>query len=106
MTRHSEENTKIIVTHNHTYNSARETNRGDISRRGGQRSGYADSSNTNSDTIGIGIVSGPLNVGVLGEGCMFDAPDGYLPGGLMSTLNFPITSFESMVPHKLSTNPR
>ena len=59
-----------------------------------------------ADTIGTGIVSGPLNVGVLGEGCIFDAPDGYRPGGLMSTLNVPITSFESMVPPKLSTNPR
>ena len=40
--------------------SVRETNRGDISRRGRHRSEHADSSNTNCDTIGKAIVSGPL----------------------------------------------
>ena len=61
--------------------SLREPNRGDISRRGGHRSGNADSSGANTGTIGTGIVSGPLNVGVVGEGCMFDVPDGCRPGG-------------------------
>ena len=40
--------------------SVRETNRGDISRRGGQRPGHADSSNSNTGTIGGAIVSGSL----------------------------------------------